>query len=84
MDKTRFLLMFEAAVAVLVCGNSQRLTLGQRLGSLYEGLWVNAHMWHGIGLDVELAACKYVTDVIATYHPHLIADENLAKYLHRG
>ena len=51
-------------------------------GSLAEGMWCNAHMYHGMGLDCELAAVKFITECVAKWHPHLIADRQLAIDLH--
>jgi hypothetical protein len=70
--KIKYLYEFEAAVATLL-GGYQPLPSGLR-----DGLWTNAHMWHGIGLDVDLAAVRFVLDVVARYHPHLLADQSLA------
>jgi hypothetical protein len=66
--KMKYLFAFEAAVIGLVgLEGMQRFPTGLR-----DGLWCNAHMWHGIGLDAELAAVKFVTDVVEKYHPHLM------------
>jgi hypothetical protein len=40
--------------------------------SLHDGLWCNAHLYFGLGLDAEVAAAKFFTEVIERYHPHLL------------
>ena len=66
--KGKYLFAFEAAVIELVGLDGLR----QFPTGLRDGLWVNAHWWHGVGLDADLAAVKFVTDVIEEYHPHLM------------
>ena len=68
--KSKYLFAFEAAVFALLGGYEQARKFPTGLS---DGLWINAHFWHGIGLDAELAANRFVTDVVAKYHPQLIA-----------
>lgn len=77
--KSKYLFAFEAAVMALL-GNGYSSMANAPTG-LKDGLWCNAHMWHGIGLDADLAAVKFVTDVIAPYHSRLITDRELATFL---
>jgi hypothetical protein len=60
---------FEAAVVELVGLEGLR----QFPTGLRDGLWCNAHMWHGMGLDAELAAVKFVVEVVERFHPGLVA-----------
>lgn len=46
--------------------------IGQFPTGLRDGLWCNAHMWHGVGLDAELAAVKFVVEVVERFHPGLV------------
>ena len=68
--KSKYLFAFEAAVFALIGGYEQARLFPT---GLRDGLWCNAHMWRGIGLDADLAAIKFVTDVIEQFHSHLIA-----------
>ena len=70
--KVKYLYEFEAAVVTLL-GGYKPLPKGLR-----DGLWCNAHMWHAIDLNAELGAVRFVLDVLARYHPHLLADPGLA------
>ena len=66
--KTKYLFAFEAAVIELVGLDGLR----QFPTGLRDGLWCNAHMWHGMGLDAELAAVKFVVEVVEMFQPQLI------------
>jgi hypothetical protein len=58
---SKYLFAFEAAVIALIGGYEQARKFST---GLRDGLWCNAHMWHGIGLDAELAAAKFVGEVV--------------------
>lgn len=76
--KTKYLYAVEAGVIALVGLDGLR----QFSTGLRDGMWCNAHMYHGLGLDADLAAVKFVNEVIAVWHPWLITDRDLAVYLH--
>ncbi len=67
--KMQYLYAFEAAVWELIGLEGMR----KFPPGLTDGLWCNAHMYYGTGLDAELAAVKFVTDVVERYHPHIKA-----------
>jgi hypothetical protein len=68
-EKLTYLYSFEAVIRELVgIEGMQQFSTGLR-----DGMWCNAHMYHGMGLDCELAAVKFFTEVIVRYHYHLLA-----------
>ena len=66
--KTKYLYTYEAAVIALIGYEGlSHFTTGLR-----DGMWANAHMYYGLGLDAELAAVKFVVEVVEKYHMRLL------------
>ena len=58
--KSKYLFALEAAVIETVGLDDFR----QFPTGLRDGLWCNALLWHGMGLDAELASEKFVVEVV--------------------